>query len=172
MPLEKQTRLIIFSGLPASGKTTLASKLATHLRATYIRMDSIVLGIKEETKTPDLPAKCYRVARALAAENLRIGNSVISDSVNPDIETRNEWNNVAKLAGVSFIHFEIVCSNKEEHEVRLKTRDTTLVGLTEPTWQEIQDSKYSPWDQDRVLIDTSGKTVEEVFHEILFALKS
>lgn len=170
MTLKSKAKLIVFSGLPASGKTTLASKLAAHLKAAYIRMDAITVGLKDETKKPDLPAQCYRVARALASENLRLGNSVVSDSVNPDNRTRNEWNNLAKSIGVQFMHIEIVCSNKEEHQLRLNTRNTTLVGLTDPTWQEIQDREYHPWDQERVLIETSGKTPESVFAEILSAL--
>jgi len=171
MSLEKNGILIIFSGLPASGKTTLASKLATHLGATYIRIDSITLGLKEETKQPDLPDKCYRVARSLALENLRIGNFVISDSVNPSVEIREDWNNVAKSVGAKFIHIEVVCSNKEEHQIRLNTRTTTLAGLTDPTWQEIQEREYHDWDQDRILLETSRKAVEPTFEELLLELK-
>jgi predicted kinase len=172
MSLETKSMLIIFSGLPASGKTTLASKLATHLRATYIRMDAILLGLKEETKQPDLPDKCYRVARSFALENLRVGNIVICDSVNPTEELRKEWNDIAQSAGTPFIHFEIVCSNKEEHQMRLETRNTTLAGLTDPNWQEIQKLEYQSWDQDRVLIETGGKTIAANFEEIILALKS
>ena len=90
MSVTKKGLLIVFSGLPASGKTTLASKLAAHLGATYLRVDAILLGIKDEAKNPDMPAKCFRAAQSLALENLRLGNVVISDSVNADMKIRED----------------------------------------------------------------------------------
>ncbi|MFP5386577.1 MAG: AAA family ATPase [Bacteriovoracia bacterium] len=43
----KKGTLIIFSGLPGSGKSTLASLLATHLKATYLRIDTLEQGLKD-----------------------------------------------------------------------------------------------------------------------------
>lgn len=172
MPLKSKATLIVFSGLPASGKTTLASKLAAHLQVTYVRIDAITVGLKEEVKNPDLPEKCYRVARSLALENLRLGSSVITDSVNPYVQIREDWENVAKAVGAKAVHVEIICSDKEEHQMRLKSRTTTLAGLTDPTWQEVQEREYHIWDQDRILLETSGKTVEATFDELLSVLKS
>ncbi len=169
--LIKKGILIIFSGLPASGKTTLASKLATHIGATYLRVDTIEASLREGTEIPDLGIKCYRVAQFIAGENLRLGNSVVGDSVNPVEASRNGWNEVAKSVKSKFINIEVVCSNKEEHQARLKTRTTTLAGLTDPTWKEVQEREYYPWNQDRILIETSNKDVEMCFSEILAALK-
>lgn len=39
--------LIIFSGLPGSGKTTLASLLATKFKATYLRIDTIEQALRD-----------------------------------------------------------------------------------------------------------------------------
>lgn len=133
MPLGKQAALIIFSGLPASGKTTLSSKLAAYLQAAYIRMDAIVLGLKSDTYDPDLPRKCYGIAGSLALVNLRLGNTVVTDSINPDNYLREEWRMVAQSAGVKSVQIEIICSDRDEHQNRLKSRTTTLTGLIDPT---------------------------------------
>ena len=39
--------LIIFSGLPAAGKTTLARILATQLDALYLRIDTIEQSLRD-----------------------------------------------------------------------------------------------------------------------------
>ncbi|MBY0554439.1 ATP-binding protein [bacterium] len=171
MHSKKQGTLIVFSGLPASGKTTLATMLATHLQATYLRMDAIVLGIKSDNHSPELPEKCYRVARSLASVNLQIGNTVITDSINPSNQLRDEWTELAKTLEAKLLHIEIVCTSQKEHQQRLKDRTTALLGLKDPTWQEIQEIEYHQWNQERILIETAGKTVETSFEEILSALK-
>jgi predicted kinase len=162
--------LFVFSGLPASGKTTLASKLAAHLGATYLRVDAILLGIMDETKSPDNPTKCFRAAQLLALENLRLGNSVVSDSVNASTQVRENWQKVAESAEVKFVHVEIVCSNEEEHQARLKTRNTTLKGLQDPTWEEVKNLEYHEWSQNRILLDTSRKSIDASFLELLSVL--
>lgn len=169
--MTKKGILIVFSGLPASGKTTLASKLATYLGATYLRVDTVEASLRDGTEIPGLGIKCYRVAQFIAGENLRLGNSVVGDSVNPVSASRDGWNDVAKSVDCKFINVEVVCSNKEEHQARLRTRTTTIAGLTEPTWKEIQEREYHPWNQDRILIETSGKDIETCFSELLSALK-
>jgi predicted kinase len=168
--LTNTATLFVFSGLPGSGKTTLAAKLAQHLGITYLRIDSIEAGLKGETEVPDVGRRCYRVAHYIARENLSLGNSVISDSVNPWDLTRTAWNEVATSVGVDFIDVEIVCSNKDEHRSRLESRTTTLPELKDPTWKEVQERDYHPWKQERILIDTSGKTVEACFEELLASL--
>jgi len=39
--------LIVFAGLPASGKTTLARELARELGAVYVRIDSIEQALRD-----------------------------------------------------------------------------------------------------------------------------
>ncbi len=169
--MEKRGKLLIFSGLPASGKTTLAMKLATHIKATYLRVDTVEASLRDGTEITDLGIKCYRVAQSIAKENLRLGNSVVGDSVNPVGASRNGWNEVAKSSGSQFINIQVVCTNQEEHKKRLENRTTTIAGLTEPTWKEVQEREYHPWDQDIILIETSGKSIDECFNELLTSLR-
>jgi hypothetical protein len=36
-----------------------------------------------------------------------------------------------------------------------------------PTWEEIVVREYEPWDRDRLVVDTAGRTIEESLQELL-----
>jgi predicted kinase len=91
--------LIIFGGLPAAGKTTIAKELARQIGATYLRIDTIEQAISDfATMRQPITDEGYRVAYAVAEDNLRLGRTVISDSVNPIQLSRDAWIGVAHRA--------------------------------------------------------------------------
>ena len=83
--------LLIFGGLSGTGKSTIARLLAARLGAVWLRIDSIEQAlIRAKTVTlHDIGPAGYLVAYAIAADNLRLGNVVIADSVNPIAITRH-----------------------------------------------------------------------------------
>lgn len=83
------TTLIVFSGLPASGKSTIARPLALKIGAVWLRIDSIEQALRESDVVPgSLDDAGYRSAYAVAEDNLRLGRDVVADSVNPWMLTR------------------------------------------------------------------------------------
>jgi len=96
--------LIVFSGLPGTGKTTIAQSLATRLEATYLRIDTIEQAIRNAgVLADDVGSSGYRVANELAMNNLRPGRSVVVDCVNPVAESRQAWADVAARSGVALL---------------------------------------------------------------------
>ena len=81
--------LIVLSGLPGVGKTTIARELACSLAAVYPRIDSIEQALRQAGLAVE--AEGYAVAHAVAADNLRAGQTVVADCVNPWPLTRDEW---------------------------------------------------------------------------------
>jgi predicted kinase len=76
--------LIVFGGLPGVGKTTLAKAVAREWDAVYFRVDTIEQALRfSETLHGEVGPAGYLVAYWLAEENLRIGRTVVADSVNP-----------------------------------------------------------------------------------------
>jgi predicted kinase len=73
--------LIVFSGLPGTGKTTIARELACRIGAVYLRIDVIEQALRDAGMLPG--ASGYGVANALALSNLTVGHTVIADCVNP-----------------------------------------------------------------------------------------
>lgn len=162
--------LYIFSGLPASGKSTLGQALAQQLGAVYLRIDTVEQALRDLCDFK-VEGEGYRLSYRLAADNLNLGNCVIADSCNPITLTRDEWRDVAKSSNARYVDIEIYCSDSEEHKNRAEQRNTTVTNLTLPTWKQIQNREYHPWNDDIVRIDTAGKTPEESLRELLLVLK-
>jgi predicted kinase len=153
--------LIILGGLPGTGKTTIARELARNLGAVHIRIDSIEQAIRESSiAAASLDDAGYRVGYAVAEDNLRLGRTVIADSVNPLGVTRDAWLDVANRAGVRALEVEIECSDEGDHRRRVEERLGTTPELSEPTWQEVISRDYRPWGREHIVIDTAHRTVE------------
>ncbi|WP_336774777.1 AAA family ATPase [Paenibacillus sp. MMO-58] len=152
--------LYIFSGLPGAGKTTLSSALARELRGVYLRVDAVEHAMKEAGMLVDGP-EGYMVCYAIASQNLRLGLDVIADTVNPIQITREAWRNVAESLEIPFMEIEVVCSDEREHRHRVETRKADIPDFVLPTWGQVRNRQYEPWDRDRIVIDTAHQTVAE-----------
>jgi predicted kinase len=157
--MQKQPVLYIFSGLPATGKSTLSQLIAREFGAVHLRIDTIEQGLRDLCEL-DVQGEGYRLAYRIAADNLHLGMSVVADSCNPIELTRREWEQVALEAKARFINIEVVCSDAVEHKRRAESRITEVSGLTLPTWAEIVNREYHDWTVDRLVVDTAGKPVQ------------
>jgi predicted kinase len=154
--------LVVFGGLPGTGKTTIARALAARRRATYLRIDAIEQAIRSAgIAAGDVGAAGYVVANALAASNLANGCVVIADCVNPVEESRLAWRATAARARTRLIEIEIVCSDVDEHRRRVERRDPDIQGFTLPTWRDVLDRDYAPWPEPHIVIDTARLTPAE-----------
>jgi predicted kinase len=155
------------AGRPATGKTTVARMVARRLGAVHLRVDTIEQAIvRAGAGNHPLGPVGYVVAYALAEEHLRQGLTVIADSVNPLAVTRAAWRDVARRTGVDLLEVEVVCSDRAEHERRATSRISDIPGLQPPTWHDIQQREYEPWDGDRLVLDTAKYTVAECVDRI------
>lgn len=165
--------LIILGGLPGAGKTSIARELARRLGAVHVRIDSIEQAIRESGLiTGSLDDAGYRAGYAVAEDNLRIGRTVVADSVNPIAITRDAWRDTANRARVAAVEVEIVCSDQREHRRRVEDRVSDLPGLTGPTWQEVADRDYRAWDRDHIVIDTARLTIEQSIDTLMALVPS
>ena len=171
---KKEPILYIISGLPASGKSTLAINLSKIFKIVYIRIDTIEQGIMDLCNFK-VQSEGYRLAYRIIEDNLKIGNDVISDQCNPINLTRNEFNNLAINNKCKYINIEIICSDETEHKKRVESRNYP------PLWNEVIKRKhdpnynfiyYEPWEEEHIIIDTANKTIEECTKELLEKNKS
>lgn len=109
------------------------------------------------------------MAYRIAADNLRLGVSVIADSCNPIELTRREWEQVALETQARHINIEVICSDTHEHRRRVETRMCTVPGMKLPTWNEVENREYHDWTVDRIVVDTS-RSVADCIDELLSEL--
>lgn len=160
--------LIVFSGLPGTGKTTLAYELARRLSAVYLRIDVIEQAIRDAgVLAGDVGSSGYGVANAVALSNLRLGHCVIADGVNPVQGSRAAWQTVALAAGVELVDVQVICSDRQEHQRRVECRTGDIPGLTPPTWRSVMAHEYEAWAQAPLSVDTANLSAAEAVERLL-----
>jgi predicted kinase len=171
MELRKMGRLIVFAGLPGTGKSSIARALAIETGAVWLRIDTIEQAIRESGVAPGtMDDAGYRAAYAVAHDNLRLGHDVIGDSVNPWMLTRNAWREAGRRAGAHVVEIETICTDVEEHKRRVETRVSEVAALILPDWHAVIGRDYHPWDRDHLTIDTAGRSIEACVKLVLAAL--
>ena len=148
--------LISLSGLPGTGKSTVATLAASDMGAVYVRIDSIEQPMFRAGLAVE--GIGYEVAQAVASDNLMLGHLVVADCVNPWPLTRDAWRALGQRLGVRVVEIEFVCSDATEHRRRVEARH--LADPRWPTWQNVLDRDYRPWQRERVVIDTAHVGVE------------
>jgi predicted kinase len=161
--------LVVLSGLPGVGKTSIARELVQATGAVYVRIDSIEHALRNAGC--QVEGEGYSVGYALAEDNLRLGRTVIADCVNPWPLTRSEWRSVADRVGVRALDVEVVCSDAVEHRRRVESRLSDIAGHQLPTWLQVVERDYRAWTGDRLVIDTADQNVETSVRKILSVVK-
>lgn len=152
------SKLILISGLPGSGKSTVAESLAEKLSIPLFSVDPIESsliksGLKRSFETG---LAAYVVAEALAGEQLKRGLSVIIDAVSPVQEARDMWHNLVRKQNATLIIIECVLE-RELHKKRIESRIRNMHGIPEVTWEDVENrrKKYLPWKEERLALDTA-----------------
>jgi predicted kinase len=160
--------LIEFGGLPASGKSTLARHLADRTGAVLLRVDEIEAAMRRHGLTPDQTGiTAYGVAHDIAASHLRRGFTVVADAVNPVIEARDGWRDLAETSGARHAVIEVVCPDPAEHRHRVETRANDVPGWIYPDWSDVEKraAEYQPRTDERLVVD-STRPIEACDREI------
>lgn len=158
--MNPSSALIVFGGLPGTGKTTISRELTSQLAATYLRIDSIEQALRETGAT--VGAEGYAVANALAAENLKLGRTVIVDCVNPVLASRTAWRQTALRTSAHIVEIEMVCSEPALHRQRVESRTPDIAGLERPTWSDVVSRAYEPWDREHLVLDTAHCSINDL----------
>ena len=153
--------LVVFSGLPGTGKTTISRVLAARMTAVYLRIDTIEQTMKAAGAECIGPAG-YAVANALAETNLLLGHSIVVDCVNPVRASRIGWNKVAAQASAKLINIHLVCSDAIKHRRRVEERVADIPGHILPTWEAVIQHEFETRDDDHLLLDTSTMAPAEL----------
>ena len=164
--------LVVFGGLPGTGKTTLARQVADQLGATYLRIDTIEQALRSSLAlTDDVGPAGYVIAYAIGATNLTLGRPVVADCVNPLRVTRVAWRDVAARTASPILEIEVSCSDEAEHRRRVESREIDIPGLIPSTWAAVVARDYEPWSEPRMVVDTANTTITEAVFAIVETIK-
>jgi adenylylsulfate kinase len=165
-----------FTGLPSAGKTTLASALATRLRAAGRAVEILDGDAVRPVLSPELgysrADRDANVARIgwVAAMLARHGVLVLASVVSPFAEARDGVRHRHDADATAFLEIHVatpveVCAVRDVKGLYAKQRSGALDGLTGI------DGEYEPPGAPELRIDTTGRSIEDSVDELLSLLE-
>lgn len=104
--------LLALTGLPGTGKSTLAQMLAVHLPACVVASDALRrLLASHPTYTPEESRLLFELSHQLCAELLRRGRNVVFDATNLQERHREELYHIAFVARSRLLVVRLIASD-------------------------------------------------------------
>jgi len=162
-------KMIVFSGLPGTGKSTLAESIGRQFGTPVFAKDwleAILLqnGLGSTLDERNLGYASYELLTVLAERQLMLGQSVILDSVAGSHTIRQTWHRLADQYNAQWRVVECICLNEVLHQERLKARKRNIPGWHELEWSDVEKVKqyYQAWDEDRLVLDMANSIEENI----------
>jgi predicted kinase len=150
-------RLIVFCGLPGSGKTTIARRLAPAVGAVRLNIDEWVAALGVDFWDGEFRHKLERRVYAHALELLQLGQTVILEDGTWSRSERDDLREVARTLGVS-IEIHVIDLPCDELWRRLEARNAAGAPDTVPITHEILSDCWRrferPDEAELVLFDS------------------
>jgi uncharacterized protein len=167
-----RVRLVLVGGLPGSGKTTIAGRLADSLGAVLLSSDRVrkeFAGIAPETPahadyrqgiyTPAHTERAYGELLRRAGELLGRGESVVLDASWTDGDLRARASRVADETHAELVPLRCEVAESVAAE-RIRSRGSTMSDA-EPATTAAMAADAAPWP-DAIALDTTGSPDEPV----------
>ncbi len=185
IPLAKPTTrevrgmlLVLVTGLPATGKSTMAEVAARELRSALLGHDWAMSGLRPYPEVQDalgvMGLRGHRgvgwsIIWALARAQMRMGSPVVLDGVARDPEVAGT-RLVAEEEGAPSLVVMTRCADPDVHRARVEGRRRHIPNWYELEWDHVQRSRASwvaPGDVDLVLeatdpVDANADTLRGV----------
>ena len=166
-------KLIVFSGLPGTGKSALAEAVGRELGIPVFAKDWLEAAllrsklVSAETER-QLGSVGYDLLTVLAERQLSLNQSVILDSVASTVSIRNTWRGLGKKYNAEWRVIECICSDIVVHRERLEKRQRAIPGWHELEWSDVEfiRSYYAPWEEERLMLD-SMRPVDQNIMDVL-----
>jgi predicted kinase len=169
--------LIILSGLPGCGKTTLARLLVRELRLPILTIDDVVDAIPEHLAMHNADyfwEDMVHILLHLVDAQLAWGHSVIVDSVFMGVDenqTQHRWSDrqrayeIAQRRGVNFRPIYLYISDEAIWRERLAQRARQFPDAPVATWTQVDTQRryFQPWHPGQALFLDGLNSVDDNF---------
>jgi predicted kinase len=162
-------KMIVFSGLPGTGKSSLAESIGRQLgipvfAKDWLEASLISSGLGSIDNLKQLGFAGYELLTVLAERQLMLNQSVILDSVASTQNIRTKWYQLAQQYGANWLVIECICSDERIHRARLKDRRRNIPGWHELEWADIEKVQgyYPPWEEEHLVLDMVNALSENV----------
>ena len=162
--MTSKLQLVMFAGLPGTGKSSLARVVARSLRAVYLDKDTIKdcavtlaaeVGLVDgETLAGPLS---YELLIGLARDNLTLGHSVLLDSPAGFARFRDKVKRLAQTVRAELRLVECICTDEQLLRQRIEARGRDLPDYRTRTWASFQQDRARferIWER-HLIIDTA-----------------
>jgi len=159
--------LVIFSGLPGTGKSTLANRLARELRWPLLRIDDVV-GDVPENAGMDFWDSQVAILLGLAEAQMELGIDVIVDSVFMNTD-RHHAQAIARKHHSNFRPIHTFLSDDKIWEERLTARYIELNNPAVSTWEQVQHQRthFRIWEPNTALFVDALNPPEQNYAKVL-----
>jgi predicted kinase len=163
--------LVIFSGLPGTGKSTLADRLAREMGWPLFRIDDVAacLPASMDRDTFSFWDQVIASLLLLTEAQLKLGISVIADSVFMNLD-RFHARAIARQTGASFLPVHTFISDESVWEQRVMERFTAsdpADGVA--SWEQVQAQRrfYRLWEPGTALFVDAIQPPEKNYAAVL-----
>ena len=156
--------LVVVTGWPGTGKSTMAERVAADLGATVASFDWVMSGLRalpEVWAQVELPVERQRrvgwnLLLRVAEQQLARGGSCVLDLVARE-PVRVEGQELAERYGARCAVIECACADPDLHRSRVEGRRRGIPGWYELTWDHVAGSRrhYVPLAEPKLVLDAT-----------------
>lgn len=160
--------LVLFAGMPGSGKTTLARMVSRELRLPIFSKDRMQRVLRDHHLAAENTGDGYYLILDLADEQLGLGVSVILDATFPLDHFRIVASEIAVRHHARFCVIYCHCSDDAVWRKRMEQRVQYVPGWRPVGWDDVLRMRtyYQPWGDNALVVD-SLMTPEDNFSIVL-----
>ena len=159
--------LIVFSGVPCSGKSTLATMTARHFKIPYFARDNLQEFLFQQGLVKENTVDGYRLLIKLAEEQINLGVSIILDATFGRRGFRDELRQIAEHHKTPFKPIYCYISNQDIWKDRWYKRQSLhpISHWMNPVWDDVLNIEdyFEKWDYTNLLSIDAMTPIDQNF---------